>query len=397
MTRIAPYAQQQLAMFNTLRTQERMYDSQLQIATGQRSQTYSGIAQNANRLLSIEASYTRTNQYVSNIETAQRRIELADMNLSGVEKIARELQDLLDTAVDAPSFNHLDTRQYAINAKALLTELLNARDGDRYLFSGERVDRQAVDMVSGSYTPVGLIASDGITVDPSFYADYRANVLGSAGYPQGSFYEQIYFDKNGVAPSPFTLPASLSNPTLDDFVSQDPDLWTYYVSRLSSTDMMNNPKTDYYGGTATSTDVQITKTTSVNYGIRADEPSLQQLLIGLDAISNLPETAPADTYLGAVFSQVKDMLGPILNPDPTTTLKTVSELRLVLNGPVNLFKDTRDRHIEYVNYAQTVIADLEQINPAEAIARLQSDQVALEAAFTSLAQIQSLSLVNFLR
>jgi flagellin-like hook-associated protein FlgL len=396
MTRIAPYAQQQLVMFNTLRTQARLYEGQLQIATGQRSQIYAGLATETNRLLSVEASFTRTSQYVNNIETAERRVQLADMNLDGIEDIARELQDLLDTAVDAPSFNHLDVRQYAINAKALLSELLNARDGDRYLFSGQRVDRQAVDMVSSSYTPVGLVASDGVTVDPAFYADYRANVLGSAGYPQGSFYEQIFFDKNGTAPTA-PLPADLNDPTLNDFVGEDPDLWTYYVSRLSSSQMMANPKTDYFGGSSTPTNVQITKSTSVNYGVRADEPSIQQLLTGLDALANLPDVAPSDAFLGAVFSQVKEMLGPILNADPTTTLKTVSELRLQLNGPVNLFRDTRERHVEYINYAQTVIADIEQIEPAEVIARLQSDQVALEASFTALARVQSLSLVNFLR
>ena len=396
MTRIAPYAQQQLVMFNTLRTQERLYVGQLQIATGQRSQIYAGLSTETNRLLSVESSFTRTNQYINNIQTAERRIQLADMNLAGVEDIARELQDLLDTAVDAPSFNHLDVRQYAINAKALLTELMNARDGDRFLFSGQRVDRQAVDMVSGSYTPISLIASDGATVDPAFYADYRANVLGSAGYPQGSFYEQIFFDKNGVAPTA-PLPADLDDPSLTDFVGEDPDLWSYYVNRLNSTQMMANPKLDYYGGNGTASNVQITKTTSVNYGIRADEPSIQQLLTGLDALSNLPDVAPADAFLGTVFSQVKEMLGPTLNADPTTTLKTVSELRLQLNGPVNLFRDTRQRHVEYVNYAQTVIADIEQIEPAEVIARLQSDQVALEASFTALARIQSLSLVNFLR
>jgi flagellin-like hook-associated protein FlgL len=395
MTRIAPNAQQQLLMFTNLRTQERLYAAQLQIATGQRGQTYAGIAQDTTRLLSVEASYTRMNQYISNIETAERRVSLADHNLAGIEDIATELQDVLDTAVDAPSYNHLRMRQYAINAKALLTELLNARDGDRYLFSGQRVDQQAVDMASASYTPVSLIASDTVTVDPAFYADYRATVLGAPGYPQGSFYEQIFFDKNGVAPTA-PLPADLDDPSLTDFIGEDPDLWTYYVSRLSSTDMLANPKLDYYGGDSRSSRVQITSTTSVDYGLRADVPSIQQLLIGLDTLANLPTTAPNDQFLGPIFDQVKDMLGPILNPDPTTNLKTVSELRIELNGPINLFSDTRARHTDFVQYAQTIVANIEQIDPAEAIARLQSDQVVLEAAYTALARIQSLSLVNFL-
>lgn len=395
MTRIAPYAQQQLSMFNSLRTQARLYESQVQIATGQKSQTYAGIAANTSRLLSVEAAFTRTEQYITNIETAERRIQLADLNLGGIEKIARELQDLLDTAVDAPSYSLNNVREYAINAKTLVSELLNAQDGDRYLFSGQRVDRQAVDMTSASYTPVGLIEADATTVDDTFYADYRANVLGTAGYPQGSFYEQIYFDKNGAAPTA-PLPADLDNPTLDEFVAEDPALWSYYVSRLDSSQMMANPKLDYYGGDNTASTVQISKTTSVSYGIQANESSFQQLLIGLDTLTNLPETAPSDAYLGVIFDKVKEMLAPILIADPTTTLKTVSELRVKQIGPANLFKDTRERHVDFVNYAQDVISDIERINPAEAIARLQSDQVALEASFTALSRIQSLSLVNYL-
>ena len=358
-------------------------------------QTYAGIAADTSRLHSIEASLTRNSQYINNIKTAERRIQLADMNLAGVEDIARELQSLLGIAVDAPSYKFSDVRQYAINAKSLLGELMNGQDGDRYLFSGERVNREAVDMASASYTPVGLIASDTVSVDPSFYADYRANVLGSAGYPQGSFYQQIFFDKNGVAPTA-PIPANLNDPLLTEFVGEDPDLWTYYVSRLNSPEMMANPKLDYYGGNANAATVQITKTTSVSYGIQANEPSIQQLLTGLDALASLPDTSPSDQFLGAIFNQVKDMMAPILNADPTTNLKTVSELRIKQIGPVNLLKDTRERHIDFVNYAKTIISDIEQIEPAEAIARLQSDQVALEAAFMTLARVQSLSLVNYL-
>jgi flagellin-like hook-associated protein FlgL len=395
MTRIAPYAQQQLALFNILRTQERLYDAQLQVATGQKSQTYGGIAADSARLLSVEASLARARQYTANIDTAQRRLDLADLSVAGIEEIARDLQDLLDTAVDAPAYNHNTVRQYATNAISLLTELLNAQDGDRYLFSGQRVDQAAVDLAAGSYTPVGLIASDGVTVDPGFYADYRANVLGSAGYPQGSFYEQIFFDKNGVAPTA-PLPADLDNPTLSDFVGEDPDLWTYYVSRLSSPEMLANPKLDYFGGSVAQANVQITATTSVSYGITAAESSIQQLIIGLDTIARLPDGAPADAFLGTVFAQVKDMLDPIINADPASTLKTVSELRVKLNGPVSLFKDTRARHTEFVNYAQTTISDIERADPAEAITLMQADQIALEASYSALARVQTLSLVNFL-
>ncbi len=395
MTRVAPFAQQQLTMFHALQTQQRMYDSNIQLATGQKAQTYSGVAKDASRLLSTEAARMRAEQYMQSIQTAERRIGLIDSNLEGIEDIARELRSALETATNGPSSNHVDTRQYAINARALLIEHLNARDGNRYLFSGNRVDRPAVSLNASSYTSVGLIEADATTVDDSFYAQYRADVLGSAGYPQGSFYEQIYFDKNGVAPTA-PLPADLANPTLDEFVAEDSGLWDYYVSRLSSTEMLATPKDDYYQGDTGTASIRISERTSVTYGMHAGEEAIQQLLTGLDAIANLPDTAPDDTYLGAVFDQVRDMLGIVIDPDPTTSFESITELRSRVLGPLNLLATSRENHVRFIDYAADVESEVEGIDEAEVISRLQADQVVLQASFQTLSQIQGLSLVNFL-
>ena len=76
MTRVAPFAQQQLTMFHTLQTQQRMYNANIQLATGQKAQTYSGVAKDASRLLSTEAARMRAEQYMQSIQTAERRIGL---------------------------------------------------------------------------------------------------------------------------------------------------------------------------------------------------------------------------------------------------------------------------------------------------------------------------------
>jgi flagellin-like hook-associated protein FlgL len=49
-----------------------------------------------------------------------------------------------------------------------------------------------------------------------------------------------------------------------------------------------------------------------------------------------------------------------------------------------------------INLASNVIADTEGVNITEVIARLQTEQLVLEATYRTVAQIQSLSLVNFL-
>lgn len=395
MTRVAPFAQQQLMMFHALQSQKRLYTANIQLATGQQSQTYSGIAKDTNRLLSAETARMRAEQYIRSIDTAERRIGLIDSNLEGIETIARDLRGVLETAANGPSANHVDARQYATNARALLIEHLNARDGDRYLFSGERVDRAAASIAAPGYTSVGLIQSDATTVDSTFYAQYRDDVLGSAGFPQGSFYAQIYFDKNGVPPTvPF--PADPDNPTLDEFVAEDPALWDYYVSRLDSTQMLANPKLDYYRGDSADPTVRISERTNISYGMNAGEEAIQQLLTGLDAIANLPDTAPADTYLGAVFDQVRGMLDRVIDPDPTTSFESVTELRGRVLGPLNLLNSSRESHTRFINYAADVMDDVEGIDEAEVVARIQSDQIVLQASFQSLSQIQGLSLANFL-
>lgn len=395
MSRVAPFAQQQLTMFHALQTQQRMHNGNIQLATGQQSQSYSGVAKDASRLLSTEAASMRADQYMQSIQTAERRIGLIDSNLEGIETIARELRSLLETATNGPGDNLVNTRQYAINARALLTEHMNARDGNRYLFSGDRVDRPAVSLSSSTYTSISMIKADATTVDSAFYAQYRSDVLNSAGFPQGSFYEQIYFDKNGVAPTA-PLPADMANPTLDEFVAEDPDLWTHYVSRLSSTEMLNNPKLDYYQGDAGTAAIRISERTSVSYGMNGREEAIQQLMTGLDAIANLPETAPAEAYLGGVFDQVRDMLGVVIEADPTSTFESITELRSRVLGPLNMLAISRENHVRFIDYAEDVSADVEGIDEATVISRLQANQLVLQASFQTLSQIQGLSLVNYL-
>ena len=293
MTRIGTFAQQKLLMFHTLRTQSQLIDSSIQLASGQKAQQYAGIARDVSQLLAIETVQMRSREYLHNVEVATRRIELTDFNLNGIENLARELRGFLEDAGDSPAANHSDLRTFAFNARALLIDHLNARDGNRYLFSGNRVDQETVTLDPSKYTPASFFQADAITIDSTFYAQYRDDVLGTPGFPQGSFYEQIYFDKNGVAPTvPF--PADPDNPTATEFIAEDPALWDYYVTRISSPQMLASPMLDHYQGDGNVPRMRISGTTTIAYGITGDEEALQQLFLVLDAIASLPEQAPPE-------------------------------------------------------------------------------------------------------
>jgi len=395
MTRVGTFAQQKLLMFHTLRTQDRLFDGSIQLASGQKSQNYAGISKDVTRLLAVETAQTRAQQYLRNVEIAQRRIDLTDFNLDGIEKIARELRGFLEDAADQPAGNYTNLLTFARNARALLIDHMNARDGDRYLMSGNRVDQQAVTTDPSVYTSVSLFKADANTVDSTFYADYRANVLGSAGFPQGSFYEQIYFDKNGVAPTvPF--PADPNNPTAAEFVAEDPDLWLYYVTRLGSTEMLANPKLDYYQGDSNAPRMRISETTTVSYGITGDEEALQQLFLFLDALSSLPDTAPPNAFLATMVDEGLKTLAKVIDVDTATTFQSISELRNRVVGPSNLLGNARETLNMAIDHASDMIAEAEGIDRTQVVAQIQTEQVILEASYRTVAQIQGLSLSNYL-
>lgn len=395
MTRVGTFAQQKLLMFHTLRTQNRLFDGSIRLASGQKSQQYTGIAKNVSRLLAVETALMHTREYLKNVEVAQRRIELTDFNLAGIEDIARELRGFLEDAGDSPAGNFSALKSFATNARALLIDHINARDGDRYLLSGNRVDQETVTVDPTKYTAVSLFQDDAITIDSTFYAQYRDEVLGAAGFPQGSFYEQIYFDKNGVVPTvPF--PADPANPTATEFIAEDTDLWTYYVTRLSSTEMLATPKLDYYQGDSNIPKIRVSESTTINYGITGDEEAIQQLFLFLDAVSNLPTIAPPNAFLATLIDEGMKTLSKVIDVDTTTSFESISELRNRIVGPVNLLATSRNSLTLAINNALNVIDETEGINEAEVIAQMQTEQLILEASFRTVAKIQSLSLVNFI-
>ena len=168
MTRVAPYAQQQLIMFNTLNQQKQLFDLQTQLSTGVVAQQYSGIYQSASRLVSTEATVGRTNQFIANIATVEQRLALMDISMESIEDLGVEMRKLLNASLDGPESHVADMNDLATNTLSLVGEALNARDGTRYLFAGARVDRAPVSFAAGNYTSVRLIESDATTVDETF-------------------------------------------------------------------------------------------------------------------------------------------------------------------------------------------------------------------------------------
>ena len=396
MTRVAFFAHHNFSLFHALNTQSRISDLNVQLATGQKAQHYAGIQKDVGQLVGLEITRARTEQFIKNIDLADQRLELMDLAAGNVEDVAKEFRTTLQSALNAPEAFVDNLTTIATNMRLLVTEALNSRDGDRFLFGGTRSDRVPVDLTSSGYTSVSLIESNGTTVDETFYQSYYTDVLGnSLPYAQGSFYQQIYFEKNGSLPTG-PLPGDLDNPTTSEFIAEDPALWQYYVDRMNSTQMLANPKTDYYQGNQQAQSVRSDDNSTLTYDVRADQLAFQQLITALDAIANLPTGDSSDQFEGALIQKAYDMVNLALEATPSDGFNSIERLRMDLTNPRETMRFARDRHENLKTYAEGLATEIEGIEQAEVIVKLQEDQLTLEASFTSLSRLQQLSLVNFI-
>ena len=153
MTRIGTFAQQQLTLFRSLNTQARIFESQTQVASGKRSQEFSGIARDVNRLVTIRGELNRVDQFKQNIITVDKRLQLMEFTLNQVETVARDFRTTLNASLNGDTADLLNLPAEAAGLRDQIVDLLNTRDDTRYLFAGGKVDTRPVQLGNGTYVP----------------------------------------------------------------------------------------------------------------------------------------------------------------------------------------------------------------------------------------------------
>ena len=83
--------------------------------------------------------------------------------------------------------------------------------------------------------------------------------------------------------------------------------------------------------------------------------------------------------------------------DNNGTNKTLSDLRADIGLDRTVLDSIKGKHNDFLKFAQDTIAEIENVDAAEAVTALNFEQIQLEASFTTIARIQTLSLSNFLR
>lgn len=319
-SRVSTLAQQQLITSNALRTQRNVNDLQVQIASGKKTQSFSGIAENAGRLVNLKSELSQAEQFIQNITITEKRLDLMAFAMDQIEGIARKARTDFATALNG---SEADDIQLSLMAQASLdqiVEIFNTKDDSRFLFSGGAIETKPVNLSNAAYT----------------------------------------------APVPGSPPI-----------------------------FVQTVETGYYQGDAVVQSTRADDGFSVAYGINADESAFEKLIRTLDNVSNVtftdPITAQEKTFLTAAMTELTELL------DNNGVDKTLSDLRADIGLDRVILDNIRDKHNDFLQFSKDSIAEIENIDSAEVITSLNFEQIQLEASFTTIARIQTLSLSNFLR
>lgn len=143
--------------------------------------------------------------------------------------------------------------------------------------------------------------------------------------------------------------------------------------------------TNYYLGDNTTLAAQAGPDLSLSYGIRADESAFEKLIRSLNLVSTAVVAPNPDTAR--------------LNEGLRLAEEAVTELAQVVSriGVTRSAIDTANKgHQETLLYAEESIGEIANTDLAKAITILTGDRASLEASFATLAQMRSISLINFL-
>ena len=141
MIRVANFAQFQLQMSQILRTQSSVAESQIEIATGKKAQSYSEISSQSNQLVNLERSVTRKDQFITNIEQAEIRLNTMESSLNVMVDRAIEVKSIISQGLSGSNINDLPLVEFARTFSTEIAALLNTQLAGEYVFSGSLTDQ----------------------------------------------------------------------------------------------------------------------------------------------------------------------------------------------------------------------------------------------------------------
>lgn len=389
ISRIGTYAQTSNLVYMMLQNQKQLDNTATQLTTGLKSQVWSGYAQDIPRLTSLSEQQQSATLYLENIKTVQTRASLSSTALQSVVTQAQNFQRLIASPVPTPGGNPTEDAkklndyasnmsQQAVAMLASIADLLNSQDSSRYLMSGSNVTSPAVTLINPNTNP----PVDNAALNAAYV--FGSTVATAAGSNAG-----YHFQINSTGQTSQTQVQintnTFTNPQVQ--LSTNPNRTPWTLTTQAPFDnggaIANNPFKRLLDGLVEVADLGTTllpaitgtaASTATGYtNISTAMTNARQALT--DAISG--NASPPAAISATGFPSMQSM---------TTSITVATQ-------SAGYAKIT---HQAFVTYSTNAIADILQVDTAETAAKLNSQQTQLQASYSALSKVTSLSLLNYM-
>lgn len=168
-SRISNLASSRLIQSAIAQTQERMNESQIKLTTKFKAQTYAGLADNAHKLVTVESTRRRVDQFLGEAANLKLRMDTSLNSIDALKKTLDDTQKLVKDVLDDGKLpNGIDKDSFADVKISEVKDFLNVRVAGRFIFAGSKTDTKPV--VPGDMTSAPTYDGSFNTVsEPSFY------------------------------------------------------------------------------------------------------------------------------------------------------------------------------------------------------------------------------------
>lgn len=384
-----------------LNQQSRLTHTQQQISTGQRLLATADDPGQAVRALDMSREIAAVEQYQRNADGAQAQLALEESTLGA---IGNTLQRVRELVLQANNDTQTPASRNAIAAeiKALRDELLsraNTRDANgEYLFAGFQLNAKPFDLAAGQAVYSGDQGQRLLQIGPATQVavnDSGARVFLQAPEGNGVFTVQHNPANSGSAVVGQT---SVSGPFQADVytlqfsqpTATDPVTWQVSGAVSGVVASGNYAPGDTIGFAGAQLEIEGQPSDGDRFTVAA--AGRQDIFATVNEMISALESSALGAQSSAVFhNRINRALEQL-----DEGMDHVLEVRAEVGVRLNSIDSQRAVNDEFVLQVEEVISSIQDLDYAEAISRLNLQQVALQAAQQAYLRVQGLSLFKYL-
>lgn len=352
---VGTFAQNEILRSRMRETQAEFNALQVQVSSGKKSDSYSGLGEGARLSLSLRQTKTSTETFIRSNAATDVRMQQMQTVMDRIKDLTNDMKITAYSGVSSASTpagqGNFTIRTAARGTLAEIVQLLNSQVDGYYLFAGRSTDAPPMldpGAVGTPGTPLGSAA-----------ALAAANPLGNTPGTGDALYEDIadHLDGTTVGAVPGAVPVR------------------YYVGEFSAT-------------TGSHMVSRIDTSTDVTYGVTGRDASLNKVTQALYALS--VGVLDATNEMG--YRQLARRAVEDLEAGFQGIVEQIGALGVVQTQ----LKEVTVRQQDFITTLDLQIGSVEDVDMSEALSKLGATQTELEASYRMLALMRELSITKYL-